>query len=125
MGLDRQQILTCDDHYCEELDVPEWGGAVYVGVVTSEEADRLDADIERAKLKGGMKNVRARMAAMTLCDVDGKRLFTPGDIDALGLKCSRAIGRVFDKALEVNKMTEADTEETVGNSEATAEPSSG
>ena len=125
MALDRSQILQADDHYCEEVDVPEWGGKVYVGVLTSDEADKLDVEIERAKLNGGMPNVRARMASMTLCDSDGKRMFTPGDIGALGRKCSRAMGRVFDKALAVNRMSEDATEETVKNSEATDEPSSG
>ena len=125
MGLDRKQILEADDRYCEPLDVPEWGGTVHVGVITSEEADKLEADIEQAKTNGAMPNVRARMASMTLCDKEGKRMFTPGDIDALGRKCSRAIGRVFDKALEINRMNEEQVEALVGNSEATDDSDSG
>lgn len=125
MALDRNKILAVDDHYCEELDVPEWKGKVFVGCITSEEADKLESDIERAKNNGTMPNVRARMASMTLCDANGERMFTPGDIDALGRKSSKAIGRIFEKALELNRMSEDSIEETVGNLEATDEPSSG
>lgn len=98
--LTREQILEADDRSVSEtVSVPEWGGDVTVGVISGDERDRFDLYRERS---GNRDGVRALLVAMSCRNEDGKPLFQPADIKALGEKSSRALDRVFDAACRVN-----------------------
>jgi hypothetical protein len=102
--LDRAQLLALADHRSEVCEVPEWHGAVRVGTWTGAtrwRILRLWNEEERAT------NLLAVVAAASVVDADGKRLFSDEDIPALAGKNAQALQRIFDVALRVNGMTPA------------------
>jgi hypothetical protein len=116
MALTKEQILAADDLSREAIDVPEWGGVVYVRVLTGAERDRFESDTVGSGKKVNMANIRARLAVLCLVDGDGIRLFDDGDVIALGKKSASALSRVFNTAMRLNGMSQSDVEELAKNS---------
>ncbi len=85
--LTRDQILQCSDIQTESVEVPEWGGAVLVKGLSGAERDALEAAIVEGrgrKQRLHLENTMARLVSMSVVDENGKRIFTNGDIEALG-----------------------------------------
>lgn len=112
--LTRDQILAAADLRIESVDVPEWGGAVGVRVMTGAERDRFEQQMAAAKGRS-VDNVRAGLLALCLCDEAGQRLFEDADVRALGDKSASALSRVFDVALRLNKLSDGDVADLAGN----------
>ncbi len=112
--LSRDEILSASDLSLEEVEVPEWGGSVLVRTMTGAERDRMETEFLAEKTV----NVRARLAAVVLCDDAGRRLFSDADIVLLGAKSGAALDRVFAVATRLNGMTKRDVDELEKNSEA-------
>lgn len=119
--LTRDQILSSTDLKRELVDVPEWGGSVYVRELTATERDELELACWQESQRSGRplaRHYRARLVAMSVCDENGKPLFTASDVDALAAKSGRVIGRLTDVAGRLAGISKADREELEGNSEA-------
>lgn len=98
MALNREQILAAEDLPLQEVEVPEWGGTVYVrGMNGAERAELEEMDVRGAKL-------RPAMVMLCSCLEDGSRLFTPEDMPGLEKKSATALQRVFDVALQLSSM---------------------
>lgn len=124
--LSRDDILGAKDIEIEKVDVPEWHGSVFVKGMSGTERDRFEASIveQRGKnAKVSMENIRAKLAAESICDEDGNRLFSIEDINALGEKSASALQRVFDVAQRLSGITGEDVEELT--EEMDANPSGG
>jgi glutaminase len=122
MVLSKDQILNAPDTEYETVDVPEWGGKVRVKTLTGDERDSYEQSLidQRGNVTGPkLAGAQARLCALTIVDDDGKRLFTDGDVKALGAKSAQALNRVFDVAIRLSRMTQKDVEELVGNSDGT------
>jgi hypothetical protein len=114
--LTKEAILAAEDLPRELVNVPEWGGEVYVRTMSGTDRDSFETSlIARSDAESGadtgsvagagstrMDNVRARLVALALCDTDGVRLFDDADIVALGRKSARALDRVFAVAQRLN-----------------------
>lgn len=116
--LSADDILSADDLGAEDVEVPEWGGAVRVQGLTGAERDKFEAAFAVAG-KGsarGYEMVRARLAAACIVDAEGNRLFR-GDatIRRLGEKSAAALDRVFEVACRLSGLSEDDTAELAGN----------
>lgn len=121
MVLSKDQILSAIDTEYETVDVPEWGGKVRVKTLTGDERDSYEQSLidQRGNVTGPkLAGAQARLCALTIVDDDGKRLFSDSDVKALGAKSAQALNRVFDVAVRLSRMTQADVEAMVGNSEA-------
>ena len=119
--LSASDILGADDLAHERVDVPEWGGHVFVKTLTAGERDAFEASMFKGRGKDrveNLENLRARLCALTLCDEAGVRLFDAADVARLTAKSAKALDRVFDRAQRLNGMGAADIEEMVGNSGA-------
>lgn len=127
--LTRDQILAADDLKHEDVDVPEWGGSVRVQELTAGQRDQVEtASVAIAKNASGklapefdksvLESFRARLAAYSIVDELGQRLFTDADMIALGKKSTAAMQRVFNVAMRISAFTQEDVEELVGKSEA-------
>lgn len=122
-ALGRSAILDADDLVSEAVDIPEWGGTVYVSTMTAAERDSWEAGVLGGTGAGGqvqinkdaLQNMRARLAVLVVCDEEGTRLFSDDDIAPLGAKCAPALQRIFDVAKRLNKLGEDDIEELSGN----------
>lgn len=115
--LTRDQILQDDVAPTLELvPVPEWGGEVYVGILSGKQRDRFEAAYNSSKSKD---STRALFAAFAIRDEANRPLFSEADVAALGEKSGVALDRVFKAAFRLNKMGEAELEAEAKNSPAT------
>jgi len=112
--LTKDQILNVKDYQIEEVEVPEWGGSVFVRGLTGAERDEYEASMvqfQGSKVKSmEIRNIRARMAAYAICDADGNRVFSSSDVLALSKKSAAALDRIMTVAARLSGMTAEDQE---------------
>jgi len=106
-GLTASQILAANDTKIEAVDVPEWGGTVYVRVLRGTDRDRFEEWVNKEK----DKSVRCRFLVSALCDDKGSLLFTPGQVEALNEKSGDVLSRVFERAWDINYLSPKAVEE--------------
>ncbi len=115
-ALSKDAILAADDKKLEKLDVPEWDGCVYIRTMTGTERDAFEAAfVSKNGTTNNFQNIRARLASLTVCDEDGKRLFADTDVLAVGQKSAAALDRVFGVAMRMNGLRPEDVEELEKN----------
>ena len=98
----------------ELVEVEEWGGAVWVRVLTGTERDRFEVQVSDSK----RTNFRARLAVYCVCDENGQRLFAESDVQALGNQPGSALEKVCTVALRLNRYTSEDVALLEKNSES-------
>jgi hypothetical protein len=117
--LTAEQILAANDLEKEAIDIPEWGGKVWIRTMMADERDSYEqefVDLRRGYTKKGkMKSVRAKFCALVLCDENMQRLFTEEQVVALGEKSAKALDRVFEAGLKLNGFSQNDVEVLAGN----------
>lgn len=116
-ALTREAILAVDDRKLERFEVPEWGGVIYLRVMTGTERDAWEQGIGR----GAGQEVDGLMAiallvAKVVADADGNRLFSDDDVELLKGKSAPALMRVWARAQRLNALTDGDVEALVKNS---------
>lgn len=114
MILTKQQILSADDLKRETVKVKEWGGEVIVRALSGIERDAFEQSLVRDG-KTELTNVRAKLVARCCVDEAGNRLFEDHEIEALGLKSSRALERISKVAQRLNGMGDKELEDIQGN----------
>ena len=77
--------------------------------------DRFEAGITGKNGGMNMQNIRAKLAAATIVDEEGKLLFDENDIIKLGNKSCAALDRVFAAAQRLNLITNSDVEDLAKN----------
>ena len=102
-SLSRDAILECPDANIVPVEVPEWGGVVYVKELTAEERSRYDILLFKDG-KVDTDNYYARLCVFCVTDEHGNRIFSDDDAVPLGRKSSGAVGRVFDVARKLNRI---------------------
>ena len=117
-GLTRDTILECTDLRIEEVQVPEWGGSVFVRELTGNERDQYEASL--LTLRGTsaslhLQNARAKLVVMSAVDEEGKRLFSMADVAALGKKSAAALDRLATVASKLSGLSEADMSQLTAN----------
>lgn len=98
MSLNREQIIAAVDVERELVPVLEWGGEVWVKGLTGTERDAFETSIVQQRGQNtriNTENMRAKLAALTICDENGTRLFSEKDVATLGKKSATALNRVF------------------------------
>jgi len=112
--LTKEAILKKKDLPTEEVNVPEWKGKVKVITMTGKQRDAFEMKVYEANEKD-LGNFRARLCVATIVDENNIPVFTFGDMEALGRKSGRAIGRVFDVAKRLNGIGDDTIEEIEKN----------
>ena len=108
------EILSLNDRdVVERVEVPEWGGHVLVGAMTGRDRDRFERECLEATQadRAAPDDVRAKLAIACCIDAEGAPLFAQSDIDAVALKSSIALDRIYEVCLRINAMSDADIEE--------------
>jgi len=119
--LSADQILAADDRKYEVVPVPEWGGDVRLRSLTGAELDEFENSMERTvgnKVVRDVRNVRAKLIAMSAVDASGQLLFTKGQVIKLGSKNAAPMMRLFQA---VQRLSGID-DEAVKEMEETFEP---
>jgi hypothetical protein len=113
--LNRESILSATDLTIEKVDLPEWGGHVFVKSMTGAERDRWEIQTVASGKNKAPENIRAQLAAMTVCDEAGALLFSVDDVIALSSKSAKALDRIMETALQVNGLSQKHVEELEKN----------
>jgi len=116
MTLTAEQILKADDiGKLEKIDIPEWGGEIYIKVMNGASRDRWELLVSKAFDSPNTANVRASLVVATACDEKGKLLFTPNQVAVMGNKSAIPLDRIYAAAKRINKLEEKDIEELEKN----------
>lgn len=119
-ALTRAAILGANDMHREQVEVPEWGGYLYVATMTGAARDAYEASIitldGTGRARQNLENIRAKLVAACAVDEQGERLFSDADALALGKKSAAALDRVFSVASRLNAVTEDDVRDLAKNS---------
>ena len=117
MTLTKQQILSTSPRL-KEVDVPEWGGSVFVRPLTIHEQAKL-ADLgtkyEKSSVVDRMKNCTLRLVQWSVCDEQGNPLFEASDLEPLMSKAASAFLRLQDAILALSGLTEESRKELEKN----------
>lgn len=101
--LNGEQILAADDSTFEDVDVPEWGGAVRVRVLGA--LERRDFEKRYGQLKDNPDvDERTLLVGACLVGEDGKPLFTADQLKALAQKSNVPIIRLLAVCQRLNRI---------------------
>jgi len=120
--LSREAIFASSDLDTQEVDVPEWDGAVLIRGLTGRERDDFEASIlERRgkRMVPNVANIRAKLVVKCVVGEDGKRLFGDNDANELGEHSAAAVNRIYEAAAKLSGLTDEDVEELVEDFEST------
>lgn len=109
--LTKDQIFEIKDQQIELVNIPEWGGQVYVRGMSGSERDSFEAsviELRGSTQKVNLQNVRAKLVSLTACDEEGNRLFSDSDVVELGKKSATALQRIFDVAQKLSGFSKED-----------------
>jgi hypothetical protein len=99
--LTRERILAAATAPPMRVEVPEWGGALWVRSISAGERDTY----ERRALEGGRRDlVRAMLVMLCAVDGEGRRLFSEADVELLAGRDAAPMHRVFDAACRLNRI---------------------
>jgi hypothetical protein len=116
--LTKEEILGVTDLPVKEIDVPEWNGVVCIRGLNAQERDEFEEHLfvgEGKDRKMNLKNIRARLISMCVCDENGGSLFTHEDILTLGKKNARVVNRIFAEAQSLSGLGNEDIKDAIKN----------
>lgn len=123
-----QQILEQKTLIVEELEVPEWGGSVYVKMLSAKERDEFESGLMTVNKQGqpvdNRKGARARLVQLAVVHQDGRPYFTRHDIRTLNELPAAGLQRVFNKVNEMAAISEEDIDELVEDFDGAPDESS-
>lgn len=108
-------ILNSTTKKIEKIDVPEWGTSVFMRTMTAGERDAWELAWLDRQGKGGVANFRSVFLVKCLCDENGTRLFSDGEVEQLAAQDSKVINRLFEFAREQNGLTSDQVDELAKN----------
>lgn len=116
--LTKEAILGADDLHRERVEVPEWGGEVYVRGLMGHELipfEKVITDFRDKKPGITSSDVKTSLLVLCLCNEAGEPLFTQDDAPALSRKHGGAITRLWNVALRLNGLGDETEQELLGN----------
>ena len=117
-AIDAGTIFEVKDLPREKVNIPEWGGSIYVGTMMGDQRDEWEISLMANKTGNqhdNLRNLRARLAIIVCEDEAGNKLFVPADAERLGKKSASALQRIFNAAKKLNKIGDDDVEELAKN----------
>lgn len=114
MGLlTREAILAAEDRTYEEVECPEWGGAVRLRSMTGAQRDRYEQSLieQRGNNRtANLLNARAKLIVFCAVGADDQPLFSEADVRELGRKNAKPLDRLFDACRRLAGLSESDVE---------------
>lgn len=93
--LTRAAILNGPQLRREMVEVPEWGGAIYVRELTGAERAQMELENRDAQhQQANFPHLRAKMVTWCAIDEAGNRIFDPKDVKSLADGSAAALDRV-------------------------------
>jgi len=113
--LTKEDILNADDLTRKKLNVPEWGGYVWIAVMSGTARDRFETSVIGKNGEANTLNIRAKLAAASLVDESGELLFSEKEIIKLGKKSAAALDLIYEESQKLNRLTDSDVEDLAKN----------
>lgn len=114
--LTREEIEGKQDLKIVTVSVPEWGGDVLVKELPSGVAEKFWAAMQAEREEDKPPaHFRERLIVQSVVDADGNRLFTDDDVEMLAGKCNAAINTIYEMAVGLSGISDAEVEETAKN----------
>lgn len=113
--LSRDEILSKKDLRREKINVPEWGGDVFVIEMNGITRDAFEQTLIIRDSKKRLQNYRAKLVCFTVVDESGQRIFDDADTEAIGNLSGAALSKVCALAQELNGLTEKELKEAEKN----------
>lgn len=111
--LTKDDILNAKDTKVIEIDAPEWGGKVFVRKWSAGDLDHYEKSILTNPRHDMTK--RGLIAALSLSDAEGNKLFVLDDVEALSEKSAAVLNKVLDEAVRINALDDASQDELEKN----------
>jgi hypothetical protein len=111
---DAASVLDLPDLADELVDVPEWGYRLRVRSLTGTERDAFEVSLLENRGKSrevNLRDMRAKLVAASVRKADDSRVFTDGQVAALGRKNASALQRVFRVAQRLSGLAEDEVDE--------------
>ena len=96
----------------KRVDVPEWGGYVYVRELTVAEVDSLGRELQRGDLP---PDLRARLIRMATVDEQGNPIFQRGDEERIAQGGAAPLLRLSNEILAVSGLIDGVDAEKKGS----------
>jgi hypothetical protein len=117
MQLTKEMILGKNPQL-KEIEVPEWGGSVFIRPITLQEQATLadmGAKFERGSVVVRMKHVTLQLVRWAVVDGENEPIFDEKDVETLMGKTASAFLRLQDAILKYSGLTEKSREELEKN----------
>jgi hypothetical protein len=101
----RDSILSACDVNPTPVEAPEWGGTVYVRVMSG---------TDRFSLADSQDPWLAAVLVRSICDATGARLFADTDCAAILSRSWDVLDRVYDVACKLSRIGKAGAEKNAG-----------
>jgi hypothetical protein len=110
-------ILKIEDRATVKVSIPEWNTTLTIRAFSGAERDSWEYELQQAQ-KAGKKvdNFRAKLAALIVVNDDGSKMFSNEQIEALGSKSAKALDRIFDAFIKLNKLSNDEVNDYEKNS---------
>jgi hypothetical protein len=115
----KESILAFRQKSGKIHEVQAFNGIVYFKEWTSGERDNFESSLVIGKGKSqrvSTNNIRAKMFVRSVCDKDGKLIFTDEEASDVGLLPAAEVDKVYAAIQKVNSVSDDDVEELAGNS---------
>ena len=112
--LSAADILGVEDCKLKEVKVPEWGGSVYLKVMSGADRNPLEQMWMNADQTPTL-DLAVQLLVVTLVDADGNRLFNEEQAKGLVNKNAVVLQRLMNEAFKHNGMDAESLETAVKN----------
>lgn len=110
-------IFSSNDLKTVKVEIPQWGGAIFVRIMTGKERDEFEHRMLKRQKTLNFKGMRAYLITTCVVDKDGNKLFqddekTRGSIEA---KAGAALDIITEEIMKINHISGTDVQNLVGN----------
>lgn len=115
--LGRDQFREIKPRRTIVVEIPELGGSVIVQAMTARERGEYETQFITAdgKLRKLTSRTRELLAIASCVDADGKKIFTPEDIEWLGNVDAKILERITKAAQELSDISDKDLDDLAKN----------
>lgn len=112
--LNREALLSRSALQRDTVTLPTMGGEVLVQGLTGAQRDKFEGDsvVQKGKHRTtNFANMRARLVVLGVINEDGSRVFSDGDVAAVGELPAADLDAMFDRIRELSGMSAEDVDE--------------
>lgn len=121
MSISRDDWLAAPRVRVEKVPVPEVGQDAYVRSMSADERDEWEIGqylVNGKDVSTNRRQLRARLVVRCVCDEHGARTFSNEDLPLVGGMDSKIVDRLYEAAVKVNRLSDADVDDLEKNSVA-------